>query len=267
MPRVPDLPCAQCGKLMWRSKSSLPEGEATCLPCRRSGDGPFKHGIRAYDKRGCRCEICSAAKTAQNRRYAERFREQHGFSLTQKYRPATKRTRRCRRCGKGKVMRDLCSRCQVARAARQRAAARKAERAAAGTSANPRWPWVQGICAWCCEPFLRKGAPSSYCSKQLQPQGQPQGRVHLAERAARDLRAGRLDLPTVLRSGRPGSALPGRLGGFAGPHRSAVAHAVPGPFAVESETCASLVQQRPRGRVARGCGDLRVTGRWHGECP
>lgn len=166
MPRVPDLPCAQCGKLMWRSKSSLPEGEATCLPCRRSGNGSFKHGAKAYNKRGCRCEICRAGKAAEMRKYAQRHRERHGFSLTQKYRPATKLTRKCRRCGKGKVMRDLCSRCQVARAARQRAAARKAERAAAGTSANPRWPWVQGVCAWCREPFVRKGMASPYCSKK-----------------------------------------------------------------------------------------------------
>ncbi len=33
MPRK-DLPCAHCGTLMWRSRSSLPEGEAMCRPCR-----------------------------------------------------------------------------------------------------------------------------------------------------------------------------------------------------------------------------------------
>lgn len=35
MPRIPDLPCAVCGTLMYRSKTSLPEGEATCQPCRK----------------------------------------------------------------------------------------------------------------------------------------------------------------------------------------------------------------------------------------
>ncbi len=35
MPRVPDLPCADCGKLMWRGSTSLPEGQARCHPCRR----------------------------------------------------------------------------------------------------------------------------------------------------------------------------------------------------------------------------------------
>src|SRR5690606_2982141 len=189
MPRVPDLPCAQCGKLMWRSKSSLPEGEATCLPCRRSGNGPFKHGIRAYDKRGCRCDVCRAAKAAQTRRFAKRFREQHGFSPSKKYRPATKLTRKCRRCGKGKVMRDLCSRCQVARAARQRVARRKAERAAAGTAGPSGWPWVQGVCAWCREPFVRKGMASPYCSRECNRKDNPKsgfisrsGRLAIYER-------------------------------------------------------------------------------------
>lgn len=36
MPRVPDLPCADCGKLMWSGTTSLPEGKARCLPCRRA---------------------------------------------------------------------------------------------------------------------------------------------------------------------------------------------------------------------------------------
>lgn len=35
MPRNPDLPCADCGKLMWRTKTSLPAGQARCQPCRR----------------------------------------------------------------------------------------------------------------------------------------------------------------------------------------------------------------------------------------
>lgn len=35
MPNKPDLPCADCGELMWRSTSSLPEGQARCRPCRR----------------------------------------------------------------------------------------------------------------------------------------------------------------------------------------------------------------------------------------
>lgn len=37
--RKPDLPCASCGKLMWRTKSSAPVGVATCIDCRRAGRG------------------------------------------------------------------------------------------------------------------------------------------------------------------------------------------------------------------------------------
>ena len=35
MPGRPDVPCARCGKLLWRGKSSLPPGMATCRECRR----------------------------------------------------------------------------------------------------------------------------------------------------------------------------------------------------------------------------------------
>jgi hypothetical protein len=33
--RRPDLPCAGCGRLLWRGAGSLPEGEAKCRDCRR----------------------------------------------------------------------------------------------------------------------------------------------------------------------------------------------------------------------------------------
>lgn len=35
MPQRPDVPCAQCGTLMWRGTGSLPEGRAVCVACRR----------------------------------------------------------------------------------------------------------------------------------------------------------------------------------------------------------------------------------------
>jgi len=38
MPRHPDLPCADCGQMMWRS--SLPAGQARCRPCRRAANPP-----------------------------------------------------------------------------------------------------------------------------------------------------------------------------------------------------------------------------------
>jgi 5-methylcytosine-specific restriction endonuclease McrA len=36
MPRRKDMPCSQCGELMWRGSTSLPAGQARCHPCRRA---------------------------------------------------------------------------------------------------------------------------------------------------------------------------------------------------------------------------------------
>lgn len=35
MARIPDVPCALCGELMWSGTTSLPPGEAVCRPCRK----------------------------------------------------------------------------------------------------------------------------------------------------------------------------------------------------------------------------------------
>lgn len=71
--KKPDLPCAGCGRLMYRGASSLPEGQATCLPCRRQnraereaqrptshGDAvcPICHGM--FDKSRANQVYCSA---------------------------------------------------------------------------------------------------------------------------------------------------------------------------------------------------------------
>ena len=36
MPSKPDAPCSVCGTLLWGGSGSLPAGERTCQPCRRS---------------------------------------------------------------------------------------------------------------------------------------------------------------------------------------------------------------------------------------
>lgn len=64
MPQRPDLPCADCGKLMWRGTGSLPEGKARCHPCRKanpktkpSSKSPCVDcGTPAY---GQRCRACA----------------------------------------------------------------------------------------------------------------------------------------------------------------------------------------------------------------
>lgn len=70
MARKPDLPCAGCGKLLWRGSKSRPEGVARCRPCRRD---EVQHGDDAmYKKRGCRCDSCRAGQARRMREYTAR---------------------------------------------------------------------------------------------------------------------------------------------------------------------------------------------------
>lgn len=47
-----NLPCSRCGSLMWRGKSSLPEGNAVCQPCRREQPQPYTR-VDRYIPRPC----------------------------------------------------------------------------------------------------------------------------------------------------------------------------------------------------------------------
>lgn len=83
MPTIPDLPCADCGKLMWRGTTSLPEGRARCQPCRRSD---WQHGSRkGYRDNGCRCEECRGWNREQHAAYSADYRRRTGKSLKRKY--------------------------------------------------------------------------------------------------------------------------------------------------------------------------------------
>lgn len=62
------MPCAVCGELMHRSRTSLPEGEAAHNRCR--AENPV-HGRLSTYGRGCRCDECRAANTESMRRYIE----------------------------------------------------------------------------------------------------------------------------------------------------------------------------------------------------
>lgn len=77
MTRLPDLPCAHCGKLLWRTKTSLPKGQAMCHVCRRAGRS-FKHGTATAVRSGCCCAECKAYDSNRNRKYLERYRAEHG---------------------------------------------------------------------------------------------------------------------------------------------------------------------------------------------
>lgn len=96
MPRRPDLPCAGCGTLLWRSTSSLPAGQAMCREC-RAARRVSTHGTEKRYQAGCRCDDCRAAKTAAHRRYVLGHKARYGITPTQKIRPPA--GRRCDWCG------------------------------------------------------------------------------------------------------------------------------------------------------------------------
>lgn len=89
-----NLPCALCGALMWRGKTSLPEGLATCQPCRREKPGGAK-GCKRYECADCgirvecrsqRCRPCQAkaqrVRPDEDHRVKRRHREQSAPGLT-----------------------------------------------------------------------------------------------------------------------------------------------------------------------------------------
>ncbi len=64
MPRRPDLPCADCGQLMWRGSTSLPAGKARCWDCRRARPTVSDRRYRCMDCGarcfGSRCKACDS---------------------------------------------------------------------------------------------------------------------------------------------------------------------------------------------------------------
>lgn len=77
MARRPDLPCADCGKLMWGGTTSLPAGQARCRPCRRSVHGKPATQYKNY---GCRCTECVAGEKARKAAINARWKAEHGIS-------------------------------------------------------------------------------------------------------------------------------------------------------------------------------------------
>ena len=87
MPHKPDMPCAKCGKLIWRSRTSLPEGGATCRPCRAADQPGGRHGFASTYRRGCRCDACREAQRIRGRAYALRVKAETGDWPKLKYVP------------------------------------------------------------------------------------------------------------------------------------------------------------------------------------
>lgn len=183
MPRRPDLPCADCGTLMWRTRTSRPEGQARCQPCRRAN--PVHGTLGAYRKHGCRCVACRSGHNEAQKAYVALVTKRDGISPDERYRPRKRRP--CTVCGTvmkagGTSPTPRCQPCLLMNrrtkrraASRRRAAVQKLRVAAAGQPANPNWPWVVGACANCGESFTRKGMASSYCSVRCKRADRPKG--------------------------------------------------------------------------------------------
>lgn len=92
MPRNPDLPCADCGKMMWRSPGrSLAQGQARCWPCRRA------HPISTHTLVESTCLVCGqnfsrlkaqpfCSIACSNSRGARRIRAEDDAHLTRQRR-------------------------------------------------------------------------------------------------------------------------------------------------------------------------------------
>lgn len=130
------------------------------------------------------CSECSALFTARRRdvlycsracREAASYRIAVAKGLLVRRRAASVK-KFCSACGVRIRNGGNCKPCGIAlrakeahREARRRGAERKASRAADGVAANPRWPFVNGVCDGCGEAFTRRGHASAYCSRKCRP--------------------------------------------------------------------------------------------------
>lgn len=164
--------CAGCGKVMQRSSAPSPR----CRECRAA-----VHGASRY-KRGCRCDECREANTQRVREYVAR-RAAEGRPVIYRRRNMSRRT--CQGCGveysarpdsRGLYCTVECCREATRRpprpSARRRAAERRLDKAARGTSGGKR-VWIQGFCR-ICGTELAPG-PSFTCSRKCREQARRRG--------------------------------------------------------------------------------------------
>ncbi|WP_326600522.1 hypothetical protein [Rhodococcus sp. PD04] len=64
MARKPDLPCAGCGRLMWRGKGTLPPGQARCRDCRKAAAPTAAKTARRSPAKGKSPAIAGSAALA-----------------------------------------------------------------------------------------------------------------------------------------------------------------------------------------------------------
>lgn len=204
MPRVPDTPCALCGRLLWSSTTSLPPGQRTCRTCRRTRKAANK-------LKGCqicgaefvgsgnrkRCTPCGAAFPGRSRPCIECGQRCSGDRCqacsSARFRQLRSKPTPCVVCGAElpTSRRTRCAGCVVPRppkaerpappSRRRRQALRTIQRAEAGQwrDGGGRWlgPAIGGVftsgrCCWCGGEFTRWGptpciACSDRCAKKI----------------------------------------------------------------------------------------------------
>ena len=90
----PDVPCIECGKMMWRgAKGGAVPGKSRCLACRNGGRGYYvygdgrkaSHGASAY-ARGRRCDVCREGNAAQSAKWALKYAAERGENYSSTWR-------------------------------------------------------------------------------------------------------------------------------------------------------------------------------------
>lgn len=151
MPRVPDLPCAGCGALMWRGTTSLPEGLAMCRPCRAALPTSRANTRKPPPERAC--EECTVPFTGQRgQRYCSRPCSQ---KAVQRERAAPQHAVLCTWCEReyvtGQTRPMYCStRCKSAdQGQRRRALERRSEGTHSRADVCRLWLMFGERCAYC----------------------------------------------------------------------------------------------------------------------
>lgn len=184
-------PCTGCGAPTGYPVSRAPES-LKCRAC-RGIDGVAEHGtLRGYDlhRRSNEqpCDPCRESWNTKCREWSTAARDR-GY-----VRPGRgpRRDFTCAECGisingggSAGSAADGIVLCKPHRykkrerderaKSKRRAARRKLDKARRGVPANPRWSFVQGVCAHCGEWFTRRGQASPYCSSSCRRKDSPSG--------------------------------------------------------------------------------------------
>lgn len=168
MPRFPDLPCADCGEMMWRSATSLPAGKARCRPCRRLAPRARRNPVVEYECRGCSAVVSRPPTKGQRPKWCLDCRAKGAREIA------------CRMCGcdfASLSKAEKCSTCAAVRRPRRGKELVHVGPAAPYTPLPPCHPamrrpkprklrlWCAGNCAWCGDAFVvADQVTARYCS-------------------------------------------------------------------------------------------------------